>query len=159
MTKYTYEGIPLHQYCQNNGLNYSAQVKKIKRYRQKHPNLSTEKLIQMAIANLGAMTMYYYEGIPLYQYCQKNGLNYSVQVNKIKKYRQKHPNLSTEELVQMVMTSLGTRNIYYYQGITLYKYCHQHNLNYETIIRRITRNRTSNPNLSTIDSTPPIIKP
>ena len=149
VTKYTYEGIPLHQYCQNNGLNYSAQVKKIKRYRQKHPNLSTEKLIQMAIANLGAMTMYYYEGIPLYQYCQKNGLNYSVQVNKIKKYRQKHPNLYTEELVQMVMTSLGTRNIYYYQGITLYKYCHQHNLNYETIIRRITRNRTSNPNLST----------
>lgn len=47
--KYYYEGMPLRNYCTENGISYNAILKRINRLKEKEPNLSNEELVEISI--------------------------------------------------------------------------------------------------------------
>ena len=81
---------------------------------------------------------YIYEGIPLREYCREHDISFSMVQSRMFRYKQKHPELSDNELVTYAMEEFKNRNYkYYYQGITLIDYCKKNNRSYQVVYGRI----------------------
>lgn len=92
---------------------------------------------------------YIYEGIPLREYCREHDISFSMVQSRMFRYKQKHPELSDNELVTYAMEEFKNRNYkYYYQGITLIDYCKNNNRSYQVVYGRILNKKKTNPELS-----------
>ena len=82
---------------------------------------------------------YYYQGIPISEYCKKHNINVNTIRGRIwkKLHNKKYENYSLEEIINMVMESSGTQVKYMYKGVSLRQYCIQNNINITTINSRI----------------------
>ena len=61
---------------------------------------------------------YIYEGIPLREYCREHDISFSMVQSRMFRYKQKHPELSDNELVTYAMEGFKNRNYkYYYQRL------------------------------------------
>jgi hypothetical protein len=93
---------------------------------------------------------YYYNGIPLADYCKKHNIKLGTMYGNIykKKHNPKYNNYTDQEIVNMVVNSYGKSTKYMYEGITLRQYCINNNINIATINSRINTLKKQNSNLS-----------
>ena len=83
-------------------------------------------------------TKYYYQGIPLKEYCEANSISYSTIGTRIIAKQKENPTLSIDELVVYAVESYQSSvEKYYYQGMLLTEYCKKNSLSYPTIYTRI----------------------
>ena len=149
--KYYYQGISLIDYCRKNNRSYQVVYGRILNKKKTNPELSDEELVIYALEDyhLPERGKYYYRGITLVEYCKNNQLAYTTFRNRILRYKQKHPELSDDELVIYAIENFENRACkYYYQGILLTEYCRIHQLNYGHIYYRILELKEIFPDLS-----------
>lgn len=93
---------------------------------------------------------YFYNGIPLSQYCKENNLNIDTIRTRIWKQKQskKYENYTEQEIVNMVIETCGGHTKYMYKGISLRQYCFDNGINIKTITSRINRLRKKTQGLS-----------
>ena len=83
-------------------------------------------------------TKYYYQGIPLKEYCNQHSINYSTIGTRIIAKQKGNPTLSIDELVVYAVESYQSSvEKYNYQGMLLTEYCKKNSLSYPTIYTRI----------------------
>jgi len=140
---YYYDGIPLKEYCENNGLNFKTISSRIFKLR-KNPDYckcSADELVDLAIKQESAIK-YYYKGKTLAAYCLENNLNYSTILSKINLLKKdvNNKDLDDTELIEKVIGQTYNRNAKYtYKGISLSKYCSTTGENYSKMLARIRK--------------------
>lgn len=87
-----------------------------------------------------------YEDVSLKSYCKSHDICYSSKLRMIKKLVSQNTSKTISEIIKEVMET--SRNIYFYDNMSLKEYCEIHNLNYNTIFKRISRLKSQNPTLS-----------
>lgn len=144
--KYPYEGLSLRQYCLQNSLSYYSIVTYVKRKRKKNPNLEIKDLIEEGIQTINRYgIIYYYEGIPLKDYCKEHKLNVnSIRSSIIKK--KKTATIPLQEIVNECVENYQELIVKYFYGETpLYSFCKQIGVSYSTILSAYSRiKETSN---------------
>ena len=140
-TNYIYQGQPLSKYCQENNLNLKTIKARIKKLKQQNGNLTNDELVILAIeAFTNQNFKYFYQGLPLKEYCQLNQIKYSTIEAFINREKTKNPHLSYEEIIeQFIKKEHKGIYKYYYLGIPLKQYCSENNLNYKNIISFLNR--------------------
>ena len=135
--KYLYNGTTLRNYCINNELSYFSVVSFVKRKLEKGSNKSIDELIDEGIRTINRYgIIYYYDNIPLIDYCKQNNLNASsIRCEIIRKCLKDDRPL--QEIVNQCVESYQKFSIkYYYNGVPLFKYCKSIGLNYNTVIHK-----------------------
>lgn len=96
-----------------------------------------------------APARWFYEGMPLSEYCKKNGLNVTSIRGRVnsKRKQEEYQHLSDEELVGLVISNYGKRNSYFIDGKPLSEYCRENSISYNTIISRIGYLQSSFPEM------------
>lgn len=89
--------------------------------------------------------IFVYEGVSLKSYCKSHGICYSSKLRMIKKIISQNTGRTITDIINEVMNT--SRNIYFYNNMSLKEYCEIHNLNYNTIFKRISRLKQRNPDL------------
>lgn len=145
--KYYYQEEPLKEWAKKNNCSYSTIMNFINREKENFQTI--EELVKMAVKHALEISNYMYEGIPLKAWCKKNDYSYNTAISII--YSLKDKILDKDILVKEAVKCLETKQKktkYYYQGISLIKYCQENGLEYQTIIGRIARLIKENPELS-----------
>lgn len=151
--QYKYRGMTLFKYCNENDLDYSNVIRRMKKTREKNPKMKIDEAIDESVkhylylANKNRHTnRYYYEGYILKEYCEINDINYNSVRHRIKKIRLIDQELSNTELVRIALNEdlyndyvidEYRKSKYYYQGVPLKVYCKNANIDYCRIITRI----------------------
>lgn len=92
---------------------------------------------------------YFYNNIPLTEYCSKNNIDINVIRARIFSFKNKYPEKTNEQIVEMAITYKNkVKEKYYYENMLLSEYCSKHNLNVGTIKARISKLKKDNPNKS-----------
>ena len=93
---------------------------------------------------------YFYNGIPLSQYCKENNINVDTIRARIwkKKKSKKYEQFSEQEIVDMVIEAYGSAVKYMYNGVSLRQYCLDNGLNSRTIQARIDSLKKQNSELT-----------
>ena len=141
MSKYYYNEISLYKYCKDNFLNYSHIVEKIKDEVHDNPDSNINDIIKNVVDNYNKKYYkYYYKNIPLKVYCVDNNYSYD-QIRKIIKEIEKlNQDINTDEIVNIAVNKyLEPKYKYYYNGISLKKYCSDNDISYQMILRRINK--------------------
>ena len=143
--KYYYQGRPLIEYCKINNLNYSVIGTRIRRLVSQNPQKSLDDIIELAINhNKKPQNKYYYQGKPLTEYCEQEGINYNNIIVRIKKIKEKNPDLKLDEIIEIAINTNNEKIKYNYGGMSLYNYCIENNINYYTIYSKIWRKTHKN---------------
>lgn len=135
--KYLYKELTLREYCIQNDLSYYSVVSFVKRRLAKGSTKSIDDLIDEGIKTINRYgIIYYYKGMPLKDYANKNDLNASsIRCAILRK--QLRSNKPLQEIIDECVESYQKFSIkYYYNGIPLLTYCNNIGLNYNTIIQR-----------------------
>lgn len=105
--KFFYDGIPLKEYCKDHPeIKYETIRTYINREKQRNLDLSDKELIEQFLNKKHkGIYRYYYQGIPLKQYCDEHNLNYKNIIRYISKYRNtdEFKNFSDDEFVETIM--------------------------------------------------------
>lgn len=146
-SKIYYENIPLTQYCAENNINYGTIKTKMAYYRKKNPNLDTDVAVKKAIESYGKQESYFVNKIPLTKYCKENNLEYATIVARIKKL--KNEGQVTDDIIQEAIEK-ETKVIkkYYYNNESLFSYCNNHNISYNSTTAMIRSLKNNDPNLA-----------
>lgn len=132
---YSYKGLSLRQYCLQNSLSYYGIVTYVKRKRNKKTNLDINDLIEEAINTVNRYgIIYYYNGIPLKDYCKEHQLNIdSIRSSIIRKKNK--ADVPLQEIVNECVETYKKFTIkYFYEGTPLYSFCKKIGLNYTTVL-------------------------
>lgn len=138
--KYYYKDIPLIEYCRLNNLNVKTIQRKVRRLKVNFPEKDIEEIIELAL-NLNRIykSKYYYQGKTLKDYCNEKNLNYKTSLVRIRKIKEKNPDLAIEDILELALNPNNILIKYNYKGMSLYQYCAENNINYYTIYSRIWR--------------------
>ena len=156
--KYMYKGITLRKYCEQNNLSYYSIVSFVKRRLSKNKLLNIDDLIDEGIQTINRYgIIYYYNGIPLKDYCIENDLNAgSIRCAILR--RQSKINQPLQEIVNDCVESYQKFTIkYYYDGESLLSYCNKIGLNYNTVIQVYLDKYSSNSDMSIDDAIKEIV--
>lgn len=148
LCKYFYNGESLRKYCNAHGIKYDSVRLYIKRNLKDNNAENINKLIEDGIKIMSNYRHYYYDGIPLVEYCKKNDINpssiYTAIVRKLSKC-----DTPLQQIVNECVESYRKLNIkYYYNGIPLVEYCKSVGLNYDTIQHKYIELYSNNKNMS-----------
>lgn len=156
--KYLYNGITLREYCIQNDLSYYSVVSFVKRKLAKGSKKSIDELIDEGINTINKYgIIYYYNGIPLKDYCEENNLNANSIRGAILR-KQAKTNQSLQEIINNCVESYQKFTIkYYYNGEKLLSYCNKIGLNYNTVIQVYLDKYSSNSEISTDDAIKQIV--
>lgn len=135
--KYMYNNISLNSYCTENDISYYSVVSFVKRKLATNKDQSIPALIEEAIKTIKKQgIIYYYQGIPLRDYCKEHHLNASSIRSSILRKRVE-TNLPLQEIVNICVETYNAFTIkYFYEGIPLFQYCKTHKINYNSVISR-----------------------
>ena len=139
--KYTYKGIPLIQYCLEHNINIDTIYLRIRYLKKKDKTLTNDQLVTLSLENFKNQKFkYFYKGMPLKEYCEKNDLNYSPLIKYIRKQKRETSSKTDEELIEQYIAKKH-KGIYkyYYLGTPLKEYCEKNDLNYKKILQYINR--------------------
>lgn len=150
---YKYQGITLNKYCDENNLEYSNVIRRMKKTIEKNNSVTVEEAIDESVKHYLYLSnkniqigKYYYDGYILKKYCEISGINYNSVRHRIKKIRLIDPKLSNNELARIALNEDIYNNYiidefrkskYYYQGVSLKNYCERMMLDYYRILSRI----------------------
>ena len=130
---YYYLGIPLKQYCDENGLNYKNIITYMSRYRNNNnfKGLNDDEFVEAIMEKYQPFQpKYLYKGITLKKYCIQNDLSYYSVVSFVKRKLSKGSTKSIDDLIDEGIKTINRYGIiYYYKGIPLKDYAKQNNLN------------------------------
>ena len=132
---YTYKGVSLRQYCLQNSLSYDGITTYVKRKRKKNPNLNIDTLIEEAINTVNRYgIIYYYNGIPLKDYCKEHGMNiYTIRSSIVRK--RKTSDTSIQQIVNECVENYKALVVqYFYEGTPLFSFCKSIGLKYSTVL-------------------------
>lgn len=86
--KYQFQGMSLRQYCLQNNLLYDSVKTFVRRKLQLNSELCIDDLIREAISTIKRYgIIYYYNGVPLIEYCKENNINYDSIVSVVRNKR------------------------------------------------------------------------
>lgn len=91
---------------------------------------------------------YFYKGEPLVKYCKEHGINIGTITTNINKEQKKYPELTDQEVVDLVMSRIGSNVKYFYNGTLLTDYCRSNDIDYSQIISRIRTLKEHNSSLN-----------
>lgn len=156
--KYLYKGITLREYCIQNDLSYYSVVSFVKRKLAKGSTKSIDDLIDEGIKTINRYgIIYYYNGVPLKDYCKENDLNASsIRCAILRKLAK--TNQPLQEIVNDCVESYQKFTIkYYYNGESLLSYCNKIGLNYNTVIQVYLEKYSLNSEISTDEAIKQIV--
>ena len=91
-------------------------------------------------------TKYIYKGIPLIEYC-KDQTEYRKIVHRIEKLKKRY-DLDDEEIVEIALDDRkyydSKEYKYYYQGVPLQTYCLNNNINFNPLVQKVKRVKSTN---------------
>lgn len=136
--KYYYSGMPLVEYCRlHPEYNYNAITLYIRRHKEKNPKSKIQDIINSYFkANRTHHTYHYVNGVPLLEYCDKNGIVYGTILDTLSKMRHddKFKHLKEDERLQIALANYKRRvNLILYRGVSLYKFCKENDYSYNSI--------------------------
>lgn len=150
---YNYGGMPLSKYCDINKLDYDRIIKRMKKTRAKDYKINTKEALEEAVKHYEYIAKkklntcrYFYKGIGIKKYCEKNNINYNMIRHRIKKLRSINEDFYNDELARIAFndneynTYVNNTNgniRYYYNGIPLKVYCENENCDYDRVLTRI----------------------
>ena len=137
--KYMYRGISLREYCLKNNINIKTIHSRINHLKKQNNNLTNDELVILTMEEFENHNFkFFYNGIPLKEYCKNNNLNYSSITTYINREKERNSKLSDEELIKQYLAK-EHKGIYkyYYLGVPLKQYCDNNNINYKNIIAYI----------------------
>jgi len=149
--RYYYNKTTLKNYCLENNISYDCIIHRINnlRKREEYIDFTNEELVKLAIENYQKKKItktkvnykYYYKGMPLVMWCEKNGFKYNTVAVRIicLKKKEKYKNSSDEELIEQALNIKSTKKNfkYIYNNIPLKEYCMSNNITYSKVLRRI----------------------
>lgn len=153
ITKYYYNSVSLMEHCKLENISYTYTVAKLKKLKNKDEfkKLSDNDIIKYIMDDknndsIGSNVKYYYNNIPLRKYCTDNNYSYEKILNKISKLklRKEYHNKSDRELTMIAIESKSTNPIgraaqYYYENMSLRKYCMLNGLDYKSILHKLKK--------------------
>lgn len=146
-SKYKYDGIPLDEYCNANGLNFETQRRRVRLYLTKNPTVSLDAATKYVI-NHRSRVIYKYDGKSLVDYCEEKDLAYYTIFGRIQSIKKNNPKISNDEATRIAVEEFtDSRLKYFYEGKTLDEYCEEHGLNVDTQRNRIKSYSDEHPNL------------
>lgn len=153
--KYLYHDSPLSDLSlQYPELNINSLRAFIKNKLAKNPNLKTDDIVDEYIAkgNKGNKK-YFYQGIPLKEYCKQKGLNYENIIFYISRFKiaNQNRNLTDDEIVEEYLTGYKPSRKYFYKGVPVHEYCKTNGISFGTIEDRIYKIKTDYPILNNDD--------
>ena len=101
MSKYYYNGISLRKYCLDNNINYNTILYRINIIGEKYPYKSLDEIIYLAIHY--ERYKYYYNGIPLKNYCLNNNLDYIIIISRIGMLKQRYPDMILDDVIDLAI--------------------------------------------------------
>ena len=155
--KYYYLGIPLKQYCYDEGLDYRNIINYMSRHKDdiKFKNLNDDEFVEAIMGEYQPFKpKYLYKGVTLRDYCIKNDLSYYSVVSFIKRRLAKGSIKSIDDLIDEGIKTINRYGIiYYYKGTPLKDYAKENNLSASSIRCAILRKqlRTNKPLQEIID--------
>lgn len=141
--KYFYGGMPLIDYCRiHPEYNYISIRIYIMRKLAKNPEADIQEVIDSYfLIEHQTHTYHFVDGIPLYDYCEKNGIVYNSIMSSLSRMRKssKYNALSEQERLKIALENYQNYvGCYlYYKGIPLFTYCKKNNHSYNTIYNYI----------------------
>ena len=140
---YSYKEVSLRQYCLQNSLSYYGIVTYVKRKRKTNPNVDIIILIEEAINTVNRYgIIYYYNGIPLRDYCKECNLNIdSIRSSILRK--KNTTDAPFQEIVNECVENYKKFTIkYFYEGSPLYSFCKKSELKYTTILSEYEKRKS-----------------
>lgn len=123
-----------------NNLNVKTIQRKVRRLKVNFPEKDIEEIIELALnLNRNYKSKYYYQGKTLKDYCNEKKLNYKTSLVRIRKIKEKNPDLAIEDILELALNPNKILIKYNYKGMSLYQYCAENKINYYTIYSRIWR--------------------
>jgi len=144
-----YDSVSLLSYCKSHGVCYHAKLRMIKKLIMQNPDKSVNDIINIAMQN--SRNLYFYDGVPLRQYCKSLGINYDTIAKRINRLKSKNANLCIDDIIELSLTQEAWTK-YYYGQETLYSYCQRNGFDINDVTRRFKRLRKRYPNLSLEDA-------
>lgn len=141
--KYFYSGMPLIDYCRiHPEYNYISIRIYIMRKLAKNPEATIQEVIDSYfLVEHQSHTYHFVDGIPLYVYCEQNGIVYNSIMKSLSRMRKnpKYSSLTEQERLKIAIENYQNYvGCYlYYKGITLYAYCKDNNYSYNTVYNYI----------------------
>lgn len=139
-TKYMYDNKSLSAWCEENNENYATMISRVESIKSTNPSISDSEATRIAVEDFNDNgIIFYYDGIPLVEYCRLHPeYNYGSVLSHIRRARKKYPHLS----IQLIINSYfekehKSHNSYFVDGIPLVEYCKIHNLPYHYIIHHL----------------------
>ena len=151
-SKYKIDGVSLDVYCKEHGLNFRTQQNRVREYIKKHPNLSEEDAIKLALSRCGTKycgTKFWYKDISLAEYCRRNGKSYDCMISRVENIKMLFPDIDDTEATRIAIEDYSDKGIkYFYDGIPLVEYCKIHpEFIYNSISLYIRRKKEKYPDL------------
>ena len=138
-------GVPLKKYCEKNGINNSTLINNISKYRNddEYKNLSEKERLELILERYKkSETLYFYDGISLFEYCKNNDYLYSSVYNYIQEKIKADKDVTVDEAIEEAITTIKRFGIiYYYNGVSLVQYCKDNDLNVSYVRDTIKRKK------------------
>ena len=98
---------------------------------------------------------YIIDGIPLDAYCKKHNLNFRTQLNRVRDYIKKHPELTEKDAIKLAISRCGVHpgTKFMYGSISLAEWCRQNDKAYDCMISRVESIKTSFPDIDDNEAT------
>lgn len=143
-TKFWYGDISLAEYCRRNNKNYDCMISRVENIKNSSQNIDDNEAVRIAIEdyNDGGIK-YFYDGIPLVEYCQLHPeYLYSSISLYIRRKRKKNPNLDTQEIINSYFEMNHTQHTYHFMDdVPLIEYCDSHGIVYASILSILSKMR------------------
>ena len=142
--KYYYKGMPLKIFCEEHPeYKYTSIVSSIRYALGIDPNVNIEKIIDNYIENInnGGKSRYYVGDVPLKEYCETNGFNYSYMLRLIgrKKNNPEYKGKNLKEITTDIILNHNKRLPRMYKGQSLHSYCVQNDCLYSSVRQYIVK--------------------
>lgn len=141
----------LYEFCKENNLGYCTVKDYIYKELEKDPTASIEDIVKkyMSKRHLGNYK-YFYNEMPLKEYCLREGYYYNSILRNITIELKKEENKDRplDDVVKEYMDNYKPLEKMMYKGQTLYKYCKDNNINYNSVKSFIHNNKNKYPDLS-----------
>lgn len=142
----------IKDYCLAHSIPKESIYTRISYLKKVYPNLSPDELVSLAITSHTPKVepKYHRGGMSLYTYCDKNNIKKYTIYNHIKILKRENPDLTDDELVEQAFTrNFREDQIIYYCGDTsLYKFCREHEIRYQSLRNWLSQELAKNPHQS-----------
>lgn len=145
-TKFWYGDISLAEYCREKNKNYDCMISRVESIKELFPDIDDNEAVRIAIEDYNDKGIkYFYDGIPLVEYCQLHPeYSYSSVLTYIRRKKEKNPDLDIQKIIDSYFEISHYQYTYHFiDGVPLMDYCDNHNIIYTSIISTLSKMRNN----------------